>query len=147
LGVTPSVVLREVRASDIEIFYEQQADAEAAEMAAFESRDRDALFTRWHEIMADASIYKRAIVVDETTVGHLVSWRDAGHREIGYLVGRQFWGRGIATEALRQFLSIVTERPLEGWVAPRNAGSIRVLEKNGFVFDREEEGYRVFRLY
>ena len=79
--------------------------------------------------------------------GHIGSWvEDDGHREVGYWIGRQFWGRGVATAALHDFLEIVTDRPIEGWIAPHNAGSARVLEKNGFKFDRDEEGFRVFRI-
>ena len=139
-------ILREVRESDIELFYEYQADPEAAAMAAFTSRDRASAYARWRDIMANDTITARAIVVGSEVCGHVVSWTDEGHREVGYWIGREFWGRGIATAALRDFLDVVTERPLEAWVAPGNAGSIRVLEKNGFAFDRDEDDYRVFRI-
>lgn len=115
-------------------------------MAVFNSRDRVASFARWREIMANPAIVARAIVLGVQVCGHVVSWEDAGHREVGYWIGREFWGRGVATAALRDFLGMVTERPIEAWVAPTNLGSMRVLEKNGFVFDRDEEDYRVFRL-
>ncbi len=65
--------------------------------------------------------------------GHIVSWIDGGDRMLGYWVGREFWGRGIATEALRQFVDIVEERPLTASVAEHNVASLRVLEKSGFV--------------
>jgi RimJ/RimL family protein N-acetyltransferase len=139
-------ILREVRESDIEFFYEYQADPEAAAMAAFTPRDRDEAFAKWREIMANPALTARAVVVGDLVAGHVGSWEVDGHREVGYWIGREFWGRGIATAALRDFLEIVTERPLEGWSAPHNIGSARVLEKNGFIFDRDEEGYRVFRL-
>jgi len=138
--------LREVRESDIEFFYEYQADPEAALMAAFTSRTRPAAEQRWHEIMANDRIVARTIVVGDVVAGHLVSWEDERHREVGYWLGRQFWGRGIASEALRDFLEVVPHRPLEAWVAPHNAGSARVLEKNGFTFDRDEPDFRVFSL-
>lgn len=138
--------LREVRESDIEAFYLFQADPEAAAMAVFTPRDRVTAYARWHEIMANTEIVARAIVVGDVMAGHLVSWVEGGHREVGYWLAREFWGRGVATAALHEFLEIVTERPVEAWVAPTNAGSMRVLEKNGFTFDREEESYRVFRL-
>jgi RimJ/RimL family protein N-acetyltransferase len=138
--------LRQVRDSDIDSFYLQQADPESAAMAAFTSRDRVASFARWREIMANPEITARTIVLGDRVAGHVVSWQDGGHRELGYWVGREFWGRGVATAAVGQFLALVTERPVEAWVAPTNLGSMRVLEKNGFAFDRDEEGYRVFRL-
>lgn len=145
-SITDSPTLREVRESDIETFYEQQADPESAAMAAFTSRDRTSSYARWREIMANPEITARVIVLNDRVAGHVVSWEDAGHRELGYWVGREFWRQGVATAAVSAFLKLVTERPLEAWVAPTNIGSMRVLEKNGFTFDRDEEAYRVFRL-
>ena len=51
---------------------------------------------------------------------------------IGYWIGRDFWGRGIATAALAAFIAQVKERPLHAFVATHNVGSIRVLEKCEF---------------
>ena len=57
----------------------------------------------------------------------------------GYWIGREHWGRGVATEALTQFTHQVTARPLYAHVAVHNAGSIRVLEKCAFRRDRVQE--------
>ncbi|HUE88579.1 MAG TPA: GNAT family N-acetyltransferase [Vicinamibacterales bacterium] len=143
--------MREVRESDIETFYLQQADPESAAMAAFQSRDREAAFARWREIMANESGVSRTIVVvgsggREAVAGHIVSWEHDGVQEVGYWVGREFWGRGVATEAVRQFLAVISTRPLFAWAAAHNAGSQRVLEKNGFTYQRDDEGFRVYRL-
>ncbi|RPJ44644.1 MAG: N-acetyltransferase, partial [Chloroflexi bacterium] len=56
-----------------------------------------------------------------------------GEREVGYWLGREFWGRGIATQALTAFLEQVTERPLFAHVAKHNLSSRRVLEKCAFA--------------
>jgi len=60
--------------------------------------------------------------------------------EVGYWLGEEFWGRGIATEALQlltQYL-FAEEQLLRLFALPLadNAGSIRVLEKAGY----EREG-------
>ena len=44
-----------------------------------------------------------------------------------------FWGRGLATAALGEFLVELPDRPLHALVSTDNVGSIRVLEKCGFV--------------
>lgn len=139
-------MLREVRQSDFETFYLQQSDPESAAMAAFTPREHDEVIDRWHRMIVNDEITARTITVDGAAAGHVVSWLAEGHREIGYLVGREFWGQGVATAALGEMLEIVSERPLEAWVAPTNLGSIRVLEKNGFTFDHEQDEYVVFRL-
>ena len=143
--------MREVRDSDIETFYLHQADAEGATMAAFPSRDRPAHFAHWAKIRANAANITRAIVIDtdagEVVAGNIGSWEHEGLREIGYWVGREFWGRGVATAALRLLLDVVVQRPLYAVAVAHNVGSQRVLQKCGFVYQRDEEdGVRVFRL-
>jgi RimJ/RimL family protein N-acetyltransferase len=54
---------------------------------------------------------------------------------------RKFWGRGIATKALKAFLSIETNRPIYGRVAFDNLGSQKVLENCGFVRVGTDRGF------
>jgi RimJ/RimL family protein N-acetyltransferase len=51
---------------------------------------------------------------------------------VGYWLGREFWGKGIATQALAELVEEL-DRPLYAEVSTNNIGSIRVLEKCGFV--------------
>jgi RimJ/RimL family protein N-acetyltransferase len=69
----------------------------------------------------------------------VLSFPRDGVREVGYWLGRGFWGRGIATAALGEFLWIDTSRPLHGVVAEHNAVSRRVLEHHGFVLVGRQE--------
>ncbi len=59
--------------------------------------------------------------------------------EIGYWLGEAFWGRGLATEALRHFTAYAFERfpfeRLEAWVFDTNPPSRRVLEKSGYRYE------------
>jgi RimJ/RimL family protein N-acetyltransferase len=140
------VRLRDVEPGDIEIFYKQQLDPDATAMAAFPARDRDAHFAHWDKILKDKTCITRTIAVTDEVAGYIGSWIQDGQREVGYWIGKQYWGRGIATAALRHFLQLVTDRPLVAWVARHNTGSIRVLEKVGFVFDRDEEDHRDYKI-
>jgi RimJ/RimL family protein N-acetyltransferase len=133
MTAVPEIYLREVALDDIAIFYEQQLDPEASEMAAFPPRSRDGHAAHWERIGSDANVVTRAIVADGEVVGNVGSWIQDGHREIGYWLGRKHWGRGIATTALALFVAEVTHRPLVAWVAEHNRASIRVLEKVGFT--------------
>jgi RimJ/RimL family protein N-acetyltransferase len=72
-------------------------------------------------------------VWNERVVGYISSWSQEERRLIAYWIGREYWGRGIATAALAEFLGYERARPLHAFVAAHNAGSIRVLEKCGFV--------------
>lgn len=135
--MSDEVRLREVVDDDVPIFYVQQADAAAAEMAAFPRRDREAHAAHWQKIRADAACCARTILYGDQVAGNMGSFERDGLRQVGYWLGHAFWGRGIATRALAQFLEIETERPLHAFVAKHNIGSIRVLEKNGFVKVRD----------
>jgi len=129
----PLVELRPVVAADIGVFFEHQADAGAAQMVGFASRPRPEHDVHWARVLADRTGLARTIVAAGQVVGNIVSWTDGEQRLVGYWIGREHWGRGYATAALQAFLGILTERPLVALVAQSNRGSIRVLEKCGFL--------------
>jgi RimJ/RimL family protein N-acetyltransferase len=129
--------LRDVLESDLPILYEHQADPEAARVAAFASRDRDAFLAHWREkILGAQAVTRKAIVIGGDVAGNVVSWPSDGRRLTGYWLGRAFWGKGIATAALSAFVrDHERTRPLSAYVATSNLASIRVLEKVGFERD------------
>jgi RimJ/RimL family protein N-acetyltransferase len=133
------VRLRPVEDQDLGAFFEHQADPEANEMAAFPARGKDQFAAHWAKIRADEAAVLRTIVADGAVAGYITSWEQDGQRLIGYWVGREHWGRGVATQALAQFTRRLTARPLHAYVAAHNAGSIRVLEKCAFRRDRVQE--------
>jgi [ribosomal protein S5]-alanine N-acetyltransferase len=56
--------------------------------------------------------------------------------DLGYWIGEQYWGRGIATECLKLIIDYAFSaelglKQLCAYVFPENKASIRVLEKNG----------------
>jgi len=130
--MTPSILLRDVIDSDLPILYEQQLDPEATTMAAFPARDRESFMAHSARIMADPSVIYKTILIDGRVAGSIVSWEMAGEREVGYWLGKEYWGRGIATQALTDYVKLVTQRPLYAHVAQHNVGSRRVLQKCGF---------------
>ena len=87
----------------------------------------------WAKIMADESVILKTILFDGQVAGNIVSWETSGEREVGYWIGREYWGKGIATKALLLFLGLVKIRPLYAHVAKHNVASRRVLEKCGFT--------------
>lgn len=140
------VRLRRVRNSDLPLFFEHQRDPRAVEMAAFASRDREAFMAHWEKILGDGSNLIRTVVWGEEVAGNVASFLHGDSREVGYWLGREYWGKGIASEALGRFLRLEKRRPLHAGVARHNAASIRVLEKRGFALLREEGSELLFRL-
>lgn len=126
------ILLRDVIESDLPILYEQQLDPDATAMAAFPSRDREAFMAHSARIMSDESVIFKAIIFDGQVAGSMMSWVMEGEREVGYWLGKEYWGKGIATQALAQYVESVRTRPLYAHVARHNIGSRRVLEKCGF---------------
>jgi len=140
IPVTGSVHLRDVARGDLETFLEHQLDPDAARMAAFPSRDREAFMAHWTKILADQSNTIRTIIHDGDIAGNILSFQESGRMLVGYWVGKRYWGKGVATKALSQFLQVVKARPLYAYVAKHNAASIRVLQKCGFIITCEDPG-------
>jgi RimJ/RimL family protein N-acetyltransferase/quercetin dioxygenase-like cupin family protein len=127
-----------VEESDLPVFFEHQLDPEATRMAGFPSRDRESFMAHWNRILEDESVVKKTILFDGAIAGNVVSFLQAGEREVGYWIDREFWGRGVATRALAEFLNVEARRPLYASAARHNVASIRVLEKCGFRISGEE---------
>jgi RimJ/RimL family protein N-acetyltransferase len=134
------IQLREVLTDDLEIFFEDQRDPVAAQMAAFASRERDEFMAHWTKILGMETVIARTILFEGQIVGNVVCFEESGQWLIGYWIGKRFWGNGIATKALATFLKQVEQRPLHAYVWKRNVGSVRVLEKCGFTLSMETDG-------
>ncbi|MFJ8466765.1 GNAT family N-acetyltransferase [Streptomyces swartbergensis] len=129
-----NVELRQVHDSDLPVFFRQMNDPEALHMAAFtpeEPADRDAFDAHWAKIRSSDAVV-RTVLADGDVVGSAAVYGEPGEREVTYWVDRAYWGKGIATAALRALVTEVPERPLYARAASDNAGSLRVLEKCGF---------------
>ena len=147
---TSRVVLRWISADDIDdlyvIFSDPQvmrywstpplANREAAaklqsEIAA--GNESNAMF-KW-----GMALRENNRVIGTTTLFNLSL--DNGRAELGYALGRAQWGKGYMHEALQALLAHAFEtmrlRRLEADVDPRNAASIRTLERLGF----QREGF------
>jgi RimJ/RimL family protein N-acetyltransferase len=126
--VIADVALRETIDADLGTLFKFQADPEASAMAAFPSRDLPAFLEHQAKIKADPSMITRTIVNGPEVVGSIGSWEVEGERDVGFWIGRDHWGNGYATAALRAFLVVDLHRPLLAHVADHNVGSRRVLE-------------------
>jgi len=134
------VRLRNIEPNDLPIFFEQQLDPEATRMAAFPSRDRASFDAHWEKnILGNPDAINQTILVDGEVAGNIGSWPQDGARLVGYWIGKEYWGKGVATRALAAFLHLVTDRPLHAHVAKHNVASIRVLEKCGFTLEQRGE--------
>ena len=140
-----SISLRETLEDDLPIFFRFQLDPEANRMAAFTAKDPanwEAFLAHWRKNLGGATSLHRTILCDGQVVGSIASWIDDGQPEVTYWIGREHWGKGVATRALSEFLANVNRaRPMRARVAKDNHGSRRVLERCGFVVVGEDKGF------
>jgi RimJ/RimL family protein N-acetyltransferase len=138
------VLLREVLSDDLPILFEFERDPEACWMAAFTVDDPDdhaAFLAHWDRVLADDTITKRTIVCDGQVAGHIFCYLRSGTPEVGYWLGKLFWGQGVATRALALLLRQVTRRPVYARVVKDNVRSLGVLRTCGFEVYGEDRGY------
>lgn len=104
--------------------------------------DADAWFARMTRL-SSANEAIQLVIVERTTaraVGTFLAFRfiaDSAVAELGWVLGRDNWGRGLATDALSTFVTYafgpMGARRLEASVIKENAASRRLAERLGFV--------------
>src|SRR5687767_2067577 len=114
------MTLRKSIESDLEIFFINQLDDEANHMAAFTPKDptdKEAYIGKWKKLLALPSIHMQTILLEDKIAGTVLKFEIQGEAEITYALGKEFWGKGIATKALQQFIAIEPQRPIFGKAA------------------------------
>lgn len=138
------IKLRPTVVDDLETLFEFQLDPEANHLAAFTSKDsanKEAYIKKFTRLLADPTVNNQTIMAGTAIAGSVAKFIMDGAAEITYWIDKPFWGKGVATAALKDFLAIETTRPIFGRVAFDNLGSQKVLEKCGFVRIGTDKGF------
>lgn len=138
------IILRPTEIVDLELFFTFQLDKEASYLAAFTPKDptdKIAYIEKYTKLLNDPAINMRTIIVDNAIVGSIAKFEMEGDAEITYWIDKNFWGNGVATAALKEFLIIENTRPIFGRTAFDNLSSQRVLEKCRFVKVGTDKGF------
>jgi RimJ/RimL family protein N-acetyltransferase len=139
-----NIQLRQTEISDLDFLFQFQLDKEGAYLAAFmpkDHADKSAYLEKHTTLLNDPTVNNQTILIDNIIVGSIAKFVMEGDAEITYWIDRDFWGRGIATKVLRDFIEIETARPLFGRVAFDNSSSQKVLVKCGFVKIGTDKGF------
>ncbi|GAA2000779.1 GNAT family N-acetyltransferase [Catenulispora subtropica] len=142
--VTGLLALRPLREDDLPRLFEIQLDDEARHLAAFvgaAARDRDAYLAKHRKLLADPEITGRAVELDGDLVGSVAVFPIEADLDLTYWIRKDVWGRGVATAAVAALLDEVAVRPIHARVVEDNLGSVRVLERNGFVRIGSEDAF------
>ncbi|MFS4429472.1 GNAT family N-acetyltransferase [Chryseobacterium sp. S90] len=138
------IQLRPTTVADLDILFEFQLEPEARHLAAFmskDSTDKEAYLAKFTRLLADPTINNQTIMAGNEIAGSIAKFIMEGDAEITYWIDKPFWGKGVATTALKDFLTLETTRPIFGRVAFDNLGSQKVLENCGFVKVGTDKGF------
>lgn len=85
------------------------------------------------------------IIHGNAAIGKIGIWQDS---EIGFMIAREFWRKGIVSEALNALLPYYFEElgyeKITADADPRNDASIKILEKHGFtIVGRREKTFEI----
>lgn len=147
---TPRVVLRWISENDIDGLYEIFSDPQVVRYwSSGPLTNREAAAKMQREIaegnLSDTMLkWGLALRESDSVIGTTTLFNlnlDNGRAELGYAMGRAYWGKGYMNEALQALVThafeVMNLRRLEADVDPRNASSIRTLERLGF----QREGF------
>ena len=136
--------LRQTEVEDLELLFQFQLDKEGQYLAAFTPKDptdKGAYITKYTKLLRDQTVNNQTVFIDNIIVGSIAKFVMGGESEITYWIDRKFWGQGIATKALNEFLAKETDRPIFARVAFDNFGSQKVLENCGFLKVGNDMGF------
>ena len=151
--MSDSITLRPLCSQDVDHFLTWGGDPEVTRSLFWDHYDDRETARKFLETIAEKHPWFMAICLGQTPVGAVTLDRGTNRAscraELGYVVARSHWGRGIATEAVKQalhrgFKDLDVAR-IEAWVDPENPGSIRTLEKGGLAREAFLKNYLVHR--
>ncbi|PRY39841.1 GNAT family N-acetyltransferase [Umezawaea tangerina] len=136
--------IRDMREDDLPVLFEIQLDDTAHHMAAFvgeAARERESYLVKARRNLAAEATVNKVVERDGEVVGSVSAFPLEGRTEVTYWIRKDCWGQGVATGALALLLAELAVRPVHASAAHDNEGSIRVLERNGFVRIGTAEGF------
>ncbi len=161
---TPSLLFRSHEPGDLDAFCAMEADPEVRRYVGGAPRTREQAETKFRsahlhnpprELALHATIYKP----ENRYIGYCGVYPHfspagppiTGEGTLGYYLAREYWGRGLATEAARAFVehgfSELNLKRIVSSVQQGNDASIHILEKLGFRLTSTETGPRTFYHY
>lgn len=145
---TKRLVLRLVEKDDLQPLFAVNGDEAVFRFSPRESwktpADGEAWYSRVMEHRESGATLQFVIVLRESgrPIGTLAVFhfeQSVGSAEVGYVLGREHWGKGLMKEALAALVGFAFEtlglKRLEAELDPRNAASAKVLERVGFTHE------------
>jgi RimJ/RimL family protein N-acetyltransferase len=132
------IALRQRSLADDELHFTWQADPVQVKTTV-PARSRPDFEAWLAKISSEPTNLIRTITRDGAMVGTINTFFIGHERFIGYRVGNEHWGQGIATEAIRLMIQVDAHRPLLAVVLTSNVASVKALLRNGFAVIRTQD--------
>ena len=137
------VQLRSLTTADVRDLHAIFSDADVIRFMSISQLTSEAstlnFLTQIHDGFREGTLYQWGIQLEQRIVGTCTLAdidRTNRRAEIGFALAREFWGQGLIRRALPCVIQFAFERldlrRIEADADPRNAASIRVLERLGF---------------
>lgn len=147
---TPRLMLRELRPADFDDYARMCADGETMRYLGGEALSaadawRSLAFFLGHWQLRGFGMWGVVERATDRLIGRIGFHQPEGWPgfEIGWLIERELWGQGLATEGARAVLDLAGPRygrtHVISLIHPENRGSIRVAEKLGEALEGETE--------
>ena len=139
-----NMILRQTVIEDLEFLFKFQLDKDAINLAAFTPEDptnKSKYLGKYKKLIDDPTVNMQTITIDNIIVGSISKFEREGKSEITYWIDKAFWNKGIATKALKRFLTIEKTRPIFARVAFDNLASQKVLERSNFIKTGTDKGF------
>lgn len=132
-----TITLRDVRNSDLSVFFDQQFEFNANSVQNSQTEKFNVYLKHWHLVRKSPANVVQTILADRDVAGYLLSWTRSDKRFVGFWLGQEFGRQGIATVAMSLFLKEIKLRPIYANVAKKNLASFRVLRSAGFMIEAD----------
>lgn len=146
---TKRLVLRKIELSDLEDIFEFSSDAEVARYMTWKTQEtKEETLHSFIEVVikgyekGTAGDWAIELKENSKVIGtcSFIDWSNQHSRaELGYVLNRNYWGKGLASEAVHAIIEYGFETLLlnriEGGCDIQNTGSEKVMLKAGMAFE------------
>ncbi|MEA4974096.1 MAG: GNAT family N-acetyltransferase [Candidatus Metalachnospira sp.] len=147
---TNRLLLRPFNKNDVEaVFYGWERDADVAKYMFWTSHNDIEKTKEWIDFECGQIVkddwYRFAITLKDTKeligTGLIYFEEEVNCWEIGYNLGKKYWGKGYTTEAMKRIVSFVKNElkiyEIVGRYAKENVASGNIMSKLGFEYEKD----------
>lgn len=147
------ITLRKLNRIDIKYFYVWASDPEVTESLTWNAYTSLEDAEKFLKEVAENHPWCKAICLDGVPIGSITLTPGKGSSackaELGYVIARAFWGKGITTIAVKKAIESgfndLGIRRVEALVDPENIASQKVLTKAGLKYEGLLKNYVLFK--